>query len=164
MTVSAVPAVIDALVTTLRAAFPSTVLVAGYPVQVFDGVGISDSDTGRQVWVGISDPFSDDPAPESASSEQAPPYASSAFRREELTIHLIAQASSGGDVMKTTRDAAYQIVNAVTTAIVNDYSLGGAVLMVRAINVLALRQNNDDKGTFAQVSFDVTAMAQFQGP
>lgn len=165
MTVSAVPSVIDWCVAQLTTAFPSTALVAGQPVQVFDGVGDTSEDTGRQAWVGISDP-NDDGAVESATADQIFPYATTHFVRESLTVHLVAQAWTGDSdpgAVKTMRDAAYSIAGVIMTAVVGDASLGGIALTVPGVmRSQTFRQVQDASGTLAVLAFDIEALAQFQ--
>lgn len=160
---SAVPALIDRLVTIANAAYPSM-----GAVQVFDGVGNTQQDTGSQLWIGVQPNSPDDTSlPESAVSTQVWPYASGTFRRETLSVHCVAQCWTGDSdqsTVKTMRDAVYAIVQTFTTAVVADPTLTGAVWEVsEPLAASALYQTQDDNGTLARVSFDVNAMHQFQG-
>lgn len=161
---SGVPALIDALVALGLAAYP----VSGN-VQVFDGVGNTDQDTGSQLWIGIQPSSPDDQTglPESAVSSQIWPYASGTFRREQLAIHCVAQCWTGDSdqaTVKTMRDATYAIVGVFTAAIVADPTLGGSTLQImEPLGNSVLFQTQDNNGTLARVSYDIVAEVQFQG-
>lgn len=162
---SAVPALIDALVATGLAAYPQ----ATSSVQVFDGVGNTDQDTGSQLWIGVQPSTPDDAAglPESAVSQQIWPYSSGTFRRENLAIHCVAQCWTGDSdqaTVKAMRDAVYAIVAVFTAAIVADPTLSGAIWEIsEPLGNSALFQIQDNNGTLARVSYDIVAMHQFQG-
>lgn len=161
---SGVPALIDALVALGLAAYP----VSGN-VQVFDGVGNTDQDTGSQLWIGIQPSSPDDQTglPESAVSSQIWPWASGVFREEHLAVHCVAQCWTGDSdqaTVKTMRDATYAIVNIFTAAIVADPTLGNVVWRIdEPIGNSVLFQTQDNNGTLARVSYDIVATARFQG-
>lgn len=155
-TASAVPTLIDALVAVGQAAFPS----ATSPVIVIDGPGNTAQDLGQFLFIGCPDPDSADAA-DSATSDQIWPYTDHVFRRETITVSCGALAWTGDTEtgsMKTVRDQVYAILQAFTNAIVADPSLTGAVLMVTGASNLALKQQSDDQGLIAYLSFDITAM------
>jgi hypothetical protein len=153
---SAIPALIDQLVTVASAAFGTT-----SPVIVSDGPSVIQDDTGQMLWVGCSDPAD---IAEAASGEQFWPYVSSQFRRETVTVHCMALAWSGDDDFKTVRDQAFAQVQAFTAAIVSDASFAGTVLWAASAGSnLSLSQGFNSNGAEARVAFDVTATAQFQG-
>lgn len=158
MTASGIPALIDQLVVIANAAFPD----ATSPVQVCDGPSCSQEDTGQQLWIGVTNP--NDPSSGAASADQQWPYAASAFRREELTVHCMALAWSNDGDFKTIRDQAFAQMAAFSAAIVADPTLSGAVLMGRSIgsNVRFDQGFNQQNAPEAVVAFDVTAMQQFQ--
>lgn len=155
-TASGLPAFIDQLVVVANAAFGST-----SAVEVFDGPGVSEDDTGQQLWIGVSDLFGD--VAESATGDQDWPYSSSTFRREELTVHCVAKAWAGDDDMKTVRDQVFAQMNAFVAAVVTDATLSGAVLMARSAGRNAtLSQGYTAKGATAVLAFDIAAMNQYQ--
>lgn len=150
-TASGLPALIDALVTVANAAFGSA-----SPVEVFDGPGVSQDDTGQQFWVGVTDPTQGEEA--AAESDQTWGPMGAHKRDEEATVHCLALAWSGDDDLKTVRDRAFAQMQAVTDAIVADPSLAGAVLYARSPGSgVSLIQGPTKTGMEARVGFDVTA-------
>jgi len=156
-TASAIPALIDQLVVIANAAFG-----ASSPVQVFDGPTVSQDDEGQMLWIGVNNSKNEEG--ESASSTQVAPYASGGFRREELTIHCMALAWSGDDDFKTVRDQVFTQMSTFATAWVADASMSSVVLMVRSVGEnVTYTQGPNDSGVEAQLAFDITALAQYQG-
>lgn len=154
---SAIPALVDALISVALTAFPDATSV----VDVMDGPSNSMEDTGQSLWIGSN---GDDASTEAATADQVWPYLSSSFRREVLTVHCLALAWNGDDDFKTVRDQAFAQVQAFTAAIVADATLGGAVLECTVpVNRIQLAQGfNSLSGVEARVSFDIQAEQQFQ--
>ena len=109
MATSAVPALIDAMVTQATATLTT--------VRVYDGFGISE-DPSDFLMVGVDDP---DPQSSglSASHDQAQMAMGPAgtVYRETGTLTLAAYSFNGDAIQKTARDAVYAIRNAVDNLI-----------------------------------------------
>lgn len=148
---SAIPDVIDYLVTTLTAALPD--------VTVIDGPGITDASAENWLFVGVDDPDSES-APTSAEATSDWSTLGARQRREDIVVHCAAISYSGDDVIKTVRDAAFVTVAGVEQAIVTDPTLGGAVLYATFGGVGAVRQNTNDQGVEAWALFTVAARAR----
>lgn len=109
MATSAVPALIDALVTQATAMLTT--------VRVYDGFGISE-DPSDFLMVGV-----DDPDPQSAGltadheQEQIAMGPAGVVYRERGTITLAAYSFNGDAIQKTARDAVYAIRNSVDNLI-----------------------------------------------
>lgn len=151
MTGSAIPAIIDALITTLDAALPG--------VEVIDGMGATDTGAQRLLFVGLSDPDADRPA-EAAASDQAWAWLGHMQRDETATVHLVAVAWNGDGDQKRARDEAFGIVDAVAAAITTDPTLGGVVVQVRAVEGLSLTQAQTDAGALAYVPVSLSCRAR----
>lgn len=158
MATSAVPAVIDYLVTTFTA---SAALGGATPaVTVYDGPAVTDESSQLELFVGVDDP--DAPgAPTAATATQAWVGSGTRVRDEMFDVHLTAVAWSGDTDMRTTRVAAMGIVAAVETVVRADASLGGLVLMVNpGVTGVTLRQNQVAAGVVASVSFAISCHAR----
>lgn len=112
MSTSRVPAVIDALVSTLDAALTA---------DVFDGPYITAPDADF-VCVGWS-PGSED----SANATQEWAGLGNKARDETIDVVCYADSYSGDLTTKTRRDAAYTLLTAVENALRTDPTLGGAI-------------------------------------
>lgn len=148
---SAIPAAIDALVSLATAALPSVVVV--------DGPGATDNVHPDWLFVGVDDPDSES-AVTAAEGESAWAALGHRQREETFTVNLAAVSWSGDNGMKAVRDAAFTTVAAVEQAIVDDPTLGGAVLYASFAGVSTVRQNTTDMGTDVHALFVVRCKAR----
>ena len=142
MTTSRIPAVTDALVSTLTAALPS--------VQVFDGrwVTVPDGDylcvgwtpdgegpTGQQDWAGLGN----------------------RARDERIDIPCYADAYSGSTDTASRRNAAFALLTAAENALRTDPTLGGALPQPgwAQIGSYSVRQEQTEAGLEVGVVFHV---------
>lgn len=139
MSVSVIPAFIDAMVTALTAALPAVI--------VHDGFGISD-DPSDFLMIGVDDP---DPqsSGQSANSvrEQIGMSPASTSYREDGHVICAAYSWNGNANLKTARDSVYTICNAVDNALrttrvagPSPSVLGVASVMDAKVTEVALQQ------------------------
>jgi hypothetical protein len=159
---SRVPALIDYLVTLFTNA--ATIGAATPPVTVFDGPPTIAFDPGLKLYVGFTDPDSDQPEP-AATSMQNWGAMGRLGRDEMVTIHCAAEAWSGVDDIKTARTAVYGIVAAVEAVMQADTTQfgGNALYPDPGMTGAALRQNNYSTGASAVVTFDLVFKARIGG-
>jgi hypothetical protein len=151
---SALPDVIDALVTLSAAALPS--------LQVYDGIGASD-DPGDFLMVGVEDPDIERAA-FSAEVDQARATMSGA-RDEQGTINCCALSWNGDSTnagQKAARDAAFATVAAVETILrTTSPTLGvTGVLRTEFGGRLTVSQAQGDTGASCMVIFSVAYLAR----
>lgn len=156
MTVSAVPVVIDGLLTIARALTLTN-------ADVFDGQGLS-GNTGNYLMIGVDDPDTDQ-ATKSATSTQDWAHLNN-FQRDQLgSVWCVAQAWTGDDDQKVARDAAYAIVNAFATAVRAAPDLGVvpsalAYLLTGFAGTEDLDQQRASNGAVARVTFQISFHAR----
>lgn len=154
MATSVVPALIDALVTTLTAALPS--------VRVYDGFGISE-DAGDYLMVGVADAEGDDGEAARTDEEQAT-FGSTRPRDESGGIHMVALSWNGDASQKTARDAVYAIAAGVANALRPNTApdvLGVTGLLGVGYGAnTVLEQTQDEAGAKAVLRFDISFMAR----
>lgn len=155
-TVSAIPAVIDALVAQADAALTS--------VTVYDGFGISD-DPGDFLMVGVDDADLLDAATSAESSQVPATMGTLRTRQETGTVTCLALSWNGDADMAAARTAAFATANEVSDLIRADPSLGlGApdfrLLVAGYGGSERLMQNQDEDGAEAALVFTVTFTAQ----
>ena len=154
MATSAVPEVIDALVTLARNTLPGTL--------VFDGIGMTD-DPGNFLMVGVEDPDLEGAA-FSAEVRQEWAYANHTTRNEEGDITCVALAwvgESGSEGQKAARDAAYAITASLEDALRVEPSLGIPTLLWTGFGTSSqLSQAQDVGGSSAMVIFRIHFRAQ----
>lgn len=152
MATSALPAVIDALVTLSREALPA--------LEVYDGIGVSD-DPGDFLMVGVEDPdiegaaFSADVEQERADMGGG--------RLETGTVTCCALSWRGSADQKAARDAAFATVAAVENILRTEATktLGvSAVLKTEFGDRLTLSQAQDTSGASCMVIFSVAYLAR----
>lgn len=149
---SRVPATLDALVTRLD---------TDLEVPVYDGVGVSDDDSGSYLLIGVDDPDSED-APSAATSRFEWRGIGKLSRHEFITVHCAAVAwngDSGNAALKSARDAAYAILHAAEAALYADASITSSVMFSK-LGDATLRQNQNHVGSEAQVVFTIEAEAR----
>ena len=151
MGTSAVPDVIDALVTACTAALPNA--------KVYDGFGISD-DPGDFLMIGVDDPDAADKA-NSAESEQAWANADGTARDETATITCAALSWNGDANQKTARDGAYAITAAVENLLRANPSLGLPTVLWTSFGTSSqLTQVQDEQGALALLVFRIQFRAR----
>jgi hypothetical protein len=151
MATSALPAVIDALVTLATAALPS--------VTVIDGVGISGS-PGDYLMIGVDDPDADRPA--TAGDVQQVRATMSGARDETGTVTCCAYSWNGNGDQKAARDAAFATVAAVENILrTTSPTLGvSAVLKTEFGDRTTVSQAQTETGTDCLVIFSVAYLAR----
>lgn len=141
---SAVPALLTALVNKLTAALPNAEV--GY------GRGISQSE--QMVRVGCSDYFADGPQ-EVAQADQTW-LTEGLSRQETVSIRCVALAWSGDVDIPTVLQTAYSLFAQVEAALVADETFGGTTTFSTGLSHVP-EVDESTKGTAVQIRFDVNA-------
>lgn len=143
-TTSRIPAVLDALVSTLTAALPAVTVIDGPLVRVPDGdyltVGATpenDRPTGQQTWIGVGP---------------------TKVRGEEIDVPCYCDSYSGSTAVSTRRNAAFAILAAAETSLRADPSLGGVLTVpgIAEISTYSDYQEETEKGLAVGVVFHIT--------
>lgn len=159
MSTSRVPDVLDYLVSLFSGDVTLGTAPAPNTVAVYDGPRITQEPSQRNLYVGLTDPDSDEPV--SANSEQTWAALGKQAVDETLTIHCCAEAWSGETDVRTLRLEAYGIVHAVETLIRADPMLGGLVLFCEPVSGGSeLRQDQTAQGVLVKVLFRIDAKAR----
>lgn len=153
MAVSAVPALIDALVAQTSAALPNAL--------VFDGQGVTDN-PGDFLMIGVDDPNTTDFAHSSDSQQDPATMATTRPRDEKGSIYCSALSWNGAGDVKAARDAAY----ATTEVVASICRGGGANLGMNNVRALVYGANKSDAhmqadtGAIWIVSFSISFIAR----
>lgn len=152
MGTTAIPALVDALVTNARAALPDTL--------VYDGFGV-DADPGRNyLMVGVDNPQAVDEA-YAATATQQWANANHTARDEEGFVVCAALAWNGDSDPKAARDDAFATVAAVENMCRANPALGVASLLWTSVGGrIQLSQNQTEHGATAIVIFNVNYRAR----
>ncbi len=151
-TASAIPAAIDALVSTATTALGTT-------AEVIDGPGAYDAgERGVAVYIGANDPGEEDGTP-AASSAQEWAWLGHVQRKAEFTVDCHVVAWNGDADQKAARDAAFTALQAFTDAITSDPTLGGVVIHVTGVSGVELVQSQDSDGAHAHITFGLPMAA-----
>lgn len=143
MTTSRIPAVIDALVSTLTAGLPGVTVIDGPLVNVPDGDYVTvgwtpdnDTTTGTQTWAGVGN----------------------RARDEHIEVPCYCDSFSGSTAVSARRAAAFALMAAAENAVRADPSLGGLVSApgVAEIGTYTERQEQTDAGVAVGVVFHIT--------
>lgn len=146
---STLPAVVDALLATWRAALE----VAALDVDVFDGpLGATTPASNDVLVVGLEPPTT------SAEGTQEP-HGMGNRLTEHFVIHSRVSSLSGDVDMKPRRDRAYAILAVLNGALKANPTLGGVCNRVFLGPELQLWQGQTPAGAVAEVSFDVSVQA-----
>lgn len=144
---------IDGLVDTLTTALPN--------VLVIDGPPLEGASTGKEVlcigWDGSPD------GDEAGTAAQEIKGLGAPARDETINLTCYAESSSGSKAMKSTRDAALAVVQAVEDALRDDMQLGGTLTGPSRVwfgGIDALRQPQLSSGRRAGVVFTISAFAR----
>lgn len=147
--ISSIPAVVDALLATWRAALAD----AGDSAQVFDGpIGAATPTSGDIVVVGVEPPTA-------SVDAQQEPHGLGNRLVEEFTVHCRVGSLSGDTDMKPRRDRVYALLALLTAAVKANSSLGGVCDRAFLGRELNLWQGQIPEGAVAEVAFDITGTA-----
>lgn len=153
MATTALPALIDALVTGARAALPNTTLV-------YDGFGVDAEPGTSYLMVGVDDPDARDAA-YAATATQEWANANYTARDEEGYVVCAALAWNGDGDAKAARTAAFATVTAVETLCRTTPSLGVATVLWTSFGGrIQLSQNQNEHGATALVIFNINYRAR----
>ena len=142
MTTSRIPAVIDALVSTLTSALSGVTVVDGPLINVPDGdyltVGWTpdgETTSGQQDWAGLGN----------------------RARNEQIDVPCYCDSFSGSTAVSARRTAAFTLMAAAENAVRNDPTLGGAIPNPgwAQIGAYTERQEQTDAGLAVGVVFHV---------
>ena len=149
MTTSRIPAVIDALVSTLTAALTG--------VKVYDGQWVTAPNTTASfITVGWT------PDGEGPTGQQTWAGIGNRARNEQIDIPCYADAYSGSTDTKTRRDAALTLMASAENAVRTDPTLGGVLISpgLAEIGTYSLREEQTESGLEVGVVFHITARAR----
>lgn len=144
-TASAMPAVIDALVSILRAAIPDA--------DISDGPFADGGEADLMIEVGVS--AIDDTEGPAGEIDQGWAWLGHQQRDETGSVSLIASAWTGDDDTKAARDRVFAAARHVAEAIESDPSLGGACLYVTGMQSATLHQSLDEHGRRAWLDLTI---------
>lgn len=150
MTASAIPALIDALLTLCKAspALDGITVHDGWPWQ---------ADTADALYIGCDDPWTRGRSHDGGSSDQEWATLGARDRDEEATVTCAAAAWDGSGDTATARSAAYQMVDAVQELLDADPRLGVPGVLKAVIANTRYRPGMDQYGAVCLVLFDVRA-------
>lgn len=156
MSTTAVPTVIDYLVTTFSN--DPTVGKANPPVPIYDGPVPNEASDLSALWIGVENV--DNTLANTASSSQDWVGPGNRWRNEQLTIFCTAQAANGIDA-RSARVAVYSIISAVENILRTNANLGGNVLFLKpGSNQHRLTQWAAGDAFIARVAFRIDAFAR----
>lgn len=150
MAVSALPALIDALVVATGPALPDW--------NVYDGIGLFgiSSDPGDTLMIGVDDPMSPNPLQAASAQQDWAGTGQDADRDEEGDITCAAFAWNGDGDQKAARDAVYGAAETLAGICRNNPSLGLPTLLWTSLGTSAdLTQNQDNSGASALLVFQI---------
>lgn len=146
MSTSAIPDVIDALVTACTSALTN--------ISVYDGWGVSD-DPGDFLMIGVDDPDANNET-NSGSSQQDWANATGTKRNESGDISCAALSWNGDSDQKAARTAVFATTAAVEDVLRSDYTLGLPTLLWTSYGTSTqLTQSVNSTGAMALVVFKV---------
>lgn len=116
MATSAIPVLIDALVTQARASLPNCLVI--------DGFGVTNDANPNVLMVGVDDPDSQSAADSTDSAQEMATAGTPRTRDQQGTITCAALSWNGGGNQKAVRDAAYATLAAVENLLRLDPRLG----------------------------------------
>jgi hypothetical protein len=159
---SRLPALIDYLINLFTTA--PTIGGATPPVMVYDGPVTTEAPDQLILYVGLSDPDSDEGQPAGEFTQEWGALGRLA-RNETITIHCCAVAWNGVDPVQSMRVAVTGIVAAVESVMQADTTqFGGNVLFpAPGITSGVLMQNNTSTGAVAQLAFDLIFQSRIGG-
>lgn len=148
MTASAIPALIDALLTLCREALTEVTVHDGWPWQ---------ADTADALYIGCDDPWARGRSHDGGDSDQEWASLGARDRDEEATVTCAAVAWDGSGDIATARAAAYAMVDAVQALLDTDPRLGVQGVLKAVIANTRYRPGMDQLGAVCLVLFDVRA-------
>lgn len=140
MSVSTVPAALDALVTGLTAALPDVQVVDGQPVTT----------EGDVICIGFGG-VDGEPGVESTRTRE---QLAREPDRERYDITCLASSWSGDTDAKAVRDGAYDLLASVRDYLAVNPTLGGAAMQTR-LSTESLTQSQTQEGALADIRFVV---------
>lgn len=150
MSNSTVPATIRAIFAAVKVALPSASVIVG--------PGATE-DPGDVILIGVSDPDENAYA-DAVAGAQHWNQLGGLRRDEEFAVHCVAITSNGDGDALAAMDAVFALMGGVETALVNDPSLGKAVLYSMGITSFGLKFSVDTSGVAALIPFDVQCKAR----
>lgn len=157
MATSAIPAAIDWLVDTFRAA--DTLGAADPAVLVLDGPENDDTAQPRILWVAVEDP--ELPGSGGGNSTQSWAGLGAMRKNEQLSIPCVIRAWNGDGDVHAARAEAFEVLGAVENIVRGSASLGGHVLVtLNGVDNLKLRTALDNQGALADLAFTIDAKAR----
>lgn len=154
MSTSALPAVLDYLVTLFETA--PTIGAASPPIPVYDGPEVTDPGmTPVALYVGVSDPGVESQAEAPVAAVHSWRWASMPLKRyETLGVWCTSLAVSGSSDIRSARIACTTLTAAVDALIVpGNVTLGDTVLYVSGMSDSTLKQGQYSTGAVAWQSF-----------
>lgn len=163
MSTSAIPALIDRLVSTSKASV--TLGAAPLPVTICDGPVVSGDYPKLALWFGVDANYlmsaAGTVAPISGQAVQQWIGIGGHVREEVLTVHCVADAWIGETDTRTARIAAYSIMSAFEDMTRLDANAGGTVLFTDpGVTNSVLYQGETSVGARVLVAFDFTCKAR----
>ena len=157
MATSAIPVLIDALVTQATAALTDRLVI--------DGFGVTDDANPNILMVGVDDPGAQTSAQSSETSQEAATLGTNRSRDQRGAITCAALSWTGDTStsnQKAARDAVYATLAAVENILRTDPSLGvtGFPLLVCQLGDERLSQNQYEDGCDALLIFTVNFRAR----
>lgn len=157
MATSVIPAAIDYLVDTFRAA--ATLGAAAPPVQVLDGPEVGDMARLQTLWVAVND--IEDVAPTSGSSQQSWAGLGAQRKNEQLSIPCVIRTWNGDGSVRDARASAFAVLGAVEDIVRGQADLGGLVIVtLNGVDNLRLRTLVNPDGALADLAFTVDSKAR----
>ncbi|NJP24459.1 hypothetical protein FLW53_09605 [Microbispora sp. SCL1-1] len=142
MSVSTVPAVLDAILSAVRAALPD--------VEVWDGQPVKQT---RDDVICIA--FTGEPGEAAVTATITLEQMAVDPRRESYTITCLASSWKGeASNAKAVRDRAYELVDGVVAALAQDQALG-ALVMRAMVSTQAFAQEQTTRGAVSTVQFGI---------
>ena len=154
---SAVPAIIDWLLTGATAALPNATVV--------DGPGAGDFATPQDVlMIGVENPFGlgNNAAELAANTQQSWAHAAGTARDERGSITCVATSWNPEGNQKAARDATFALVAEVERLLRADPRMGGLVVQAGFGETANYSQMQGDTGAAALLSFSVTFHARLR--
>lgn len=150
MAVSALPALIDALVAAATSALPAVVVCDGLPVA---------GDPGDYLLVGVDDPDTSTFAVAADTAQTPATLGTARSRDEEGDLFCVAESWNGAADAKAARDAAYATAEAVALLVrqrtTPPFGVASLVTVEFAQGSQQLEQGQFDRGAVARVHFTI---------
>ena len=116
------------------------------------GMGVTDQDLGQTLYIGLQDPYADQPLGDALTGAWDWPYATTTQRDEKYTVYCCAVAWSGDDDPTACIANVFAIFTTYTTLLKADTSLAGIELQVEGGD-FGLRLGANSNGVRAVMPF-----------